>query len=401
MNYQHTCPKCGKKFKGGSQENYCPACKLEMSLFKKNNSDLINKQNEVMNYIRDNQFKEGGITGYEIMRDMGVNRAFLDSMARQDFFGTGAKPGEKSPHPCARCGVTINTGVYCRDCLSFLRKEAKAIGERNEFKKRILLEEELQRINNNLILVVDENNRSADRTKRFLRDYFTDYKIVTSTDLEQTINVVYSLKVKMMLLDDAITENYDGLKILRAIRENARISSTPIITTTTKFDEQKKNFALRLNALDYLEKTIDPDYLIERVNRAFNPNITFKDNLYKILIIDDNEDDVEIEKDILEKNFKCTVFNADSGVEGLSILQSAEKIDLVFISLKMSFMDGFRVLAFIRQNDFFKGFPVIFLSDTEKPEIIELIEKSPAVGYVNKPEFSADSINFIRKILKK
>ena len=209
------------------------------------------------------------------------------------------------------------------------------------------------------------------------------------------------MKVKMVLLDDAITENYDGLKILHTIREDFHISDTPIIITTLKFDEKKRNLEMQMGVRDYLEKPIDPDFLIDRVNKAFHHDVNFKEDLYKFLLIDDNEDDAEIEKNILEEKFSCTVFTADSGVEGLSILQGAEKIDLIFISLKMSFMDGFRVLAFIRQNEFFKGFPVIFLSDTEDPEIVELIKDSPAVGYVNKPEISADSINFIRKVLKK
>ena len=401
MKVKKFCAKCGKSFMGKSHDTLCPACHLESALYKKNNSELIKKQNEVMTYIRDNQFKDGGVTGYEVMRDLGVTREFIGNMIRHDFFTNSSRHNEKYPHPCAKCGTIIEIGVYCRDCLNFLRNEAKAIGERNDFKKRIAMEEELQRLNNNMILIVDENNRSADRTKRFLRDAFTNYRIVTATDLEHTLNVVHSMKVKMVLLDDAITENYDGLKILHVIREDFHISDTPIIITTLKFDEKKRNLEMQMGVRDYLEKPIDPDFLIDRVNKAFHHDVDFKDNLYKFLLIDDNEDDAEIEKNILEEKFSCTVFTADSGVEGLSILQGAEKIDLIFISLKMSFMDGFRVLAFIRQNEFFKGFPVIFLSDTEDPEIVELIKDSPAVGYVNKPEISADSINFIRKVLKK
>ena len=402
MKVKKFCAKCGKSFKGNPQENYCPACHLEMSLYKKNHAEVIKKQNEVMNYIRDNQFRDGGVSGQDVIKNLGISKEFLAGMVRQNFFESGTfKRGEKYPHPCAKCGITIEEGVYCRDCLSVLKKEAKLIGERNDLKKKIALEEELQRLNNNMILIVDENNRSTDRTKRFLRDAMTDYRIVTATDEDHALNVIHSMKVKMVLLDDLKTDKYDGLKILRSIREDIRISDTPIIITTTKFDEKKRNLEMQMNVRDYLEKPIDPDYLIDRVNRAFNPNIIFKNDFYKFLLIDDNKDDAETENNILEKNFPCTVFTADSGVEGLSILQGAEKIDLIFISLKMSFMDGFRVLAFIRQNEYFKNFPVIFLSDTDDPEIVDLVKNSPAVGYINKPKISADSISFIKKILRK
>lgn len=402
MRIKKNCAKCGKSFKGTPQENYCPACHLEMSLYKKNHAEVIKKQNEVMTYIRDNQFKGNGITGQDVMKNLGVSREFLTGMIRQNFFESGTiKRGIKYPHPCAKCGITIEVGVYCKDCMSILKREAKLVGERNDLKKKILLEEELQRLNNSMILIVDENNRSADRTKQLLRDAMKEYRIVTATNLERALNVIHSMKVKMVLLDDAITEKYDGLKILRAVREDFRISDTPIIMTTTKFDEKKRNLEMQLNARDYLEKPVDKDYLVDRVQKAFHYDATFKEDLLKFLLIDDDEDDAQIEKNILEEKFKCTVFTADSGVEGLSILQGAEKIDLVFISLKMSFMDGFRVLAFIRQNEYFKDFPIIFLSDTEDPEIVELIKNSSAVGFINKPKFSADSINFIGKILRK
>lgn len=67
----------------------------------------------------------------------------------------------------------------------------------------------------------------------------------------------------------------------------------------------------------------------------------------------------------------------------------------------MSFMDGFRVLEFIRQNDSFSDIPVIFMNNSNDTEMIELIENSTAVGYVNKPEISEEFFNFIAKYLRK
>lgn len=402
MKMQKYCAKCGKQFKGAANETYCPTCKLELALYRKNNAAIIAKQNEVMNYIRDNQFSKKGVTSAEVMRDMGVSKEFLTSMIRDDFFGSAVRQNKKYPHPCAKCGVTIETGVYCRDCLYSLRKEAKNIGEQNEFRKRVAIEEELQNFNNNLILVVDANNRGSDRTKKMLREFITDHRIVTANDSMHAINILHSLKVKLLLIDDAITEEYDGLRLLREIREDAAISNTPVIMTTAHPEEVKKNIAMRLDARDYLKKPLDSESLEECVRAVLSPKIEYNiENRYEFLLIDDNEDEAEIEKNILEKNLHCTVFTAGSGIEGLSVLQVANNTDLIFISLKMSFMDGLRVLDFIRQNEFFRGFPVIFLSDSDDPEVKSMVEKSPAVGYINKPEISAESIKFIKNILKK
>lgn len=404
MRVKKNCSRCGKNFMGFPQENVCPTCRLESALYKKNNAAEIAKQREVMDYIRDNQMKRDGqsVSTYEVMDKLGVSKEFLGSMIRKDFFGSASRSGEKYPHPCAKCGTTIQSGVYCSTCLAILRDTAKKIGEEREFRKQILLEEEAQRKRNNVILIVEENIAAAEKIKRILRGKFDSYTVITATDMSHTINFLHGLQVKVVLLDDSITLRYNGFKILQKIRDDYVVADTPVIVTTNEFNEQKQMAAINLDAKYYIVKTTDePADIVDCVNKVLYGDIKVTNALAKVLLIDDDSDDATIEKNILEENFHCTVFVAESGVEGLSVLQSIGDVSLIFISLQMSFMDGFRVLEFIRQNIFFKGVPVIFMDSSDDPEIIKLIGNSTAVGYVNKPKISSKFFNFMSKYIKR
>lgn len=399
MRLKKFCAKCGKSFITEKNEIYCTACRFESTLHK----NEIAKQQEVMNFVRDRRMsREGGnVSAQEIMEKVGVSKEFINSMVRSEFFGSSFRSGEKYPHPCEKCGKIIFEGVYCKDCLKELRAALKKEGEERELKKQILLEMEAQRRNSQVILVVDENRYFAEKTKQIVQEKFQTYMVLIATDTAHTINFLHGLKVKLVLLDDAVSLRFNGLKILNRIREDYVISDIPVIVTTNKFNEEKKSAAFKLDARDYIEKPFEPENLLERLTKILFSEVEFKNPMHKVLLIDDKEDDAETEKNILEENFHCTVFTADSGISGLEILQNVENIALICISLQMAFMNGFRVLELIRQNEFFKGIPAVFMINSEDSETIRRIKRSPAVGYINKPEISAGYLTFLKKYLPK
>ncbi len=79
----------------------------------------------------------------------------------------------------------------------------------------------------------------------------------------------------------------------------------------------------------------------------------------KILLVDDDADIIEFLQYNLEKEGFNVIF-ARNGVEALSKLDNS--IDLILLDIMMPKMDGFDVIKKIRQNDFYKELPVIFLT---------------------------------------
>jgi len=87
----------------------------------------------------------------------------------------------------------------------------------------------------------------------------------------------------------------------------------------------------------------------------------------KIVMIDDDQDFIEIHKNILSSN-GYDVFCASNGKDGLALIDSVEP-DLVILDIMMTSADeGFTVARKIREDERFADLPVIMLSSINKKE---------------------------------
>ena len=109
----------------------------------------------------------------------------------------------------------------------------------------------------------------------------------------------------------------------------------------------------------------------------------------RILVVDDDENILNLEKTILEqKGFDVT--GAGGGSEALKLL--AEKdFDLVLLDVMMPEVDGFTVCRKIKEDPRLKDIPVIFLTARGGGEALAEGFESGAVMYINKP-FTANKL---------
>lgn len=106
---------------------------------------------------------------------------------------------------------------------------------------------------------------------------------------------------------------------------------------------------------------------------------------HKILVVDDNSENIRIIGSILRQNAYQAGF-ATSGQQALDILEAKdEDYDLVLLDVNMPGMNGFEVCQKIRENERLKELPVIFLTaNTGYEHIIEGFT-SGGQDYVTKP----------------
>lgn len=106
---------------------------------------------------------------------------------------------------------------------------------------------------------------------------------------------------------------------------------------------------------------------------------------YKILVVDDNSENIRIIGSILRQNTYQAGF-ATGGQQALDILEAKdEDYDLVLLDVNMPEMNGFEVCRKIRKNQRLKELPVIFLTaNTGYEHIIEGFT-SGGQDYVTKP----------------
>ena len=385
------CLRCGRTFRGGPHDKLCGICSAVAPAGAYQDKNEINQRNAVRDYVRSHP----GATDSEIINNLGVSKRTLRdlSKASQNF-----KNGVF--HPCGKCGKRILDGIYCSDCRKAMINEVKLQSERNAYKKRIIQEEAAVVKSDNVILVVDADDLNLNMTKHILEIGMPAFKISAANNQIRAINTLHQLKTRLMLLDDAVSPTYDGMSILRSVREDNLCRNVRVMMTTAQAKRENISRGLSMGALDYVNKPFDPKNLLERVNKVLMAEaVEFTSRMiFKILLIDDNAGDLEIEKNTLQKNFLCEILTASNGIEGLWMLNDNE-VDLVLVSLKMSFMDGLEILAFIRKDPKLKGMPVIIMTNSNDPTIIHSVTNSSVRGYIRKPLIDEDGLLLIKGAL--
>ena len=108
----------------------------------------------------------------------------------------------------------------------------------------------------------------------------------------------------------------------------------------------------------------------------------------KILLVDDNITNLEIEKRILQ-TFGLEVITAGSGAEAIEIAvrATAENSlpDIILLDLHMPDMDGFETAHRLREINSFKNIPIIALTADVISGTAEKIASSEINGYITKP----------------
>ncbi|MBQ8305770.1 MAG: response regulator [Blautia sp.] len=105
-------------------------------------------------------------------------------------------------------------------------------------------------------------------------------------------------------------------------------------------------------------------------------------NKHTILVVDDNRTNLQIVRDVLEKNY--TLLLANSGERALKFIQK-RKPDLILLDLMMPGMDGKETFREIRKEPENTGIPVIFLTANQDEEAEVECLALGASDFITKP----------------
>ena len=116
---------------------------------------------------------------------------------------------------------------------------------------------------NTYVLVADDEFR----IRKLLGDFLQreGYKVLEAEDGEETIDLMFSSKVKIdLVILDVMMPKYDGCVVLERIRE---FSTVPVIMLTARSDENDQLKGFKLGADDYVTKPFSPSVLMARINK--------------------------------------------------------------------------------------------------------------------------------------
>jgi len=121
------------------------------------------------------------------------------------------------------------------------------------------------------------------------------------------------------------------------------------------------------------------------------------DKREKILIADDMETFLRLEKMLLERS-GYEILMAKTGPEAIKKIQT-EKPNLVFLDLVMPDMNGDAVCRFVKTNKSLKHIPVIMVTTKSDPESRARCTQAGCDDYITKPVTQRDLFDKINKFI--
>ena len=122
--------------------------------------------------------------------------------------------------------------------------------------------------------------------------------------------------------------------------------------------------------------------------------------MYTILIVDDNAQNLFALRSLLENSLNTTVLEAASGLAALEKV-SQYKIDLILLDIQMPDISGFEVAKLIRNRKRYCNIPIIFLTGIYKTdEFKQRGLEGGGIDYLTKPVDDTILINRVRAYLR-
>lgn len=117
----------------------------------------------------------------------------------------------------------------------------------------------------------------------------------------------------------------------------------------------------------------------------------------KILIIEDNEDNMELAS-LLLKSDGYAVICAEDAFKGIELAKS-EQPDLILMDIQLPVMDGIAATAKIKQDPEIQHIKVVALTAYAMKGDKEKILSQGLDGYISKPFFRKEFLGNIRRFL--
>ena len=112
------------------------------------------------------------------------------------------------------------------------------------------------------ILIIDDSVESLHLISGPLR---TQYRILTATSGEVGLLIASKAPAPDLILLDTTMPDMDGYAVLVRLRRNSETRDIPIVLLTEQADEEERESALQLGAVDYIRKSIEPALLMAKV----------------------------------------------------------------------------------------------------------------------------------------
>jgi signal transduction histidine kinase/DNA-binding response OmpR family regulator len=199
------------------------------------------------------------------------------------------------------------------------------------------------------VLTIDDDPAVLELLERCLTK--EGYRVVQAKTGAEGLRLAAELRPSAITLDVVMPE-MDGWQVLRSLKSHPDLSDTPVVIVTIT-DDMARGFAL--GAADFLVKPVDRTRLLAVVERIRPPS-----RLARVLVVEDDPASSDMLVRLLT-NARCEVDVARNGLEALKRLEDRLP-DLMFLDLMMPGMDGFEVVAKVRNDPRWNSIPIVVIT---------------------------------------
>ena len=199
------------------------------------------------------------------------------------------------------------------------------------------------------VLVIDDDPLQRDLMERYLNK--EGYTVRTASGGAQGLLLARMLLPAAITLDVMMPE-MDGWSVLSTLKGDAALRDIPVIMLTM-VDDPVRGFTL--GASDYATKPVNRRKLSKILQKYTCPHPPCP-----VLVIDDDPSARALTRAMLQKE-GWAVTEAANGIEALENMER-ERPSLIFLDLMMPEMDGFELLAALRERSEWQRIPVVVIT---------------------------------------
>jgi CheY-like chemotaxis protein/anti-sigma regulatory factor (Ser/Thr protein kinase) len=266
-------------------------------------------------------------------------------------------------------------------------------------------------VNHNItILLVDDSDPAIIQMKDFLEESGFNVKIAHNG--QEALHQIQNEIPDGIILDLMMPE-MDGFSLLKLIRDNEITTNIPVLIVTAKhITKDEMSFLKKNNIFQFIQKgdvnheefiqavsgmvSIQKNIIKEKVNPQFVKPIHPSDKRCKILIVEDNPDNMLTVKVLLQDNYDLIeAYDGKEGVE-LALLHIP---DLILMDISLPVLDGIQAFKQIRKHPSLEHIPIIALTASALTEDREKILAEGFDHFLPKPIEEQTFYTTIKEVL--
>ena len=238
------------------------------------------------------------------------------------------------------------------------------------------------------VLVVDDD----DQFRQMLRTHLSDagYLVLDARDAESALQIAKTSSLDAMTVDIRMP-GMDGWSLIDRFRHDERLAKIPVVVVSGTVDPVPAG--LSLSNVAVVAKGEVPERLLLEVGRALGNKRDCS-----VLVAEDDDD----LRSVLTASLARTghrVLQARDGAEALAIVER-ERVDLLVLDLVMPNIDGYEVLARLKENDQHAHIPVVVVSGADRSASEGRSLRLGANVYLTKPIGAAALSEEVTRLLQ-